>query len=289
MSHWQELNLAAITKRLAPVRRMPPGILFERQSQHNHIIVRRTADQVLLCYRHDRYRSEEIESRLRLSDPLALASDYTQAMLLALAWQPAPHHILLIGLGGGRLQMVLHHYLENTLLSSVEIDPIVVEVARRFFGFAPDERQYITVKDGRDYLHGMPAEAPYDLILLDAYHAGGIPLRLCTREFYAECRAALTPTGVVATNLQASTPLYAGIRKTFAASFHHTAAVPLLGGNVIVIGSDIERLSPSEVRERAVAVQQRYHCDFALLARAQALASKSPYHPNAPILHDADA
>lgn len=113
MSHWQELNLAAITKRLAPVRRMSPGILFERQSQHNHIIVRRTADQVLLCYRHDRHRSEEIESRLNLSDPLALASDYTQAMLLALAWQPAPHHILLIGLGGGRLQMVLHHYLSN--------------------------------------------------------------------------------------------------------------------------------------------------------------------------------
>lgn len=288
MSPWQELNLAAITKRLAPVRRMPPGILFEQRSQYNHIIIRRSTDQILLCYRHDHHRIEEIESRLSLVDPLALVSDYTQAMLLALAWQPAPRHILLIGLGGGRLQMVVHHYLQGTTLFTVEIDPVVVEVARRFFGFAPDARQHVTVKDGRNYLRGMPAEAPYDVIMLDAYHAGGIPLHLCTREFYAECRVVLTPTGVVATNLQAATPLYDAARKTFAASFHHTAVFPLLGGNVVVIGSDAERLQRTELGKRAAAVQQRYGCNFALPEWAQALATKAPYRPNAPILHDAD-
>jgi spermidine synthase len=288
MSHWQELNLAAITKRLAPVRRMPPGILFERRSQYNHIIVRHTADQVVLCYRHDHHRIEEVESRLSLSDPLALISDYTQAMLLTLAWQPAPRQILLIGLGGGRLQMVLHHYLEDTMLFSVELDPIVVAVARRFFSFVPDARQRITIKDGRDYLRGMPAEAPYDVILLDAYRAGGIPLHLCTREFYTECRAALTPTGVVATNLQAATPLYDAVRKTFAVSFRHTAVFPLLGGNVVVIGSDVERLHLDELRERATAVQERYHCDFALPEWAQALSPRASYRPEAPVLRDAN-
>ncbi|HEV8711757.1 MAG TPA: fused MFS/spermidine synthase [Candidatus Binatia bacterium] len=288
MSHWQELNLAAINKRLAPVRRMPPGILFAHRSQYNHIIVRRTTDQVVLCYRHEHRRLEEVESRLSLADPLALVSDYTQAMLLTLAWQPAPSHILLVGLGGGRLQMVLHHYLEDTSIFTVEIDPVTVEVARRFFGFAPDARQHITVKDGRNYLRGMPAEAPYDVILLDAYHAGGIPLHLCTCEFYAECRVVLTPTGVVATNLQAATPLYDAARKTFAASFRHTAALPLLGGNVVVIGSDADRLHRDEIQKRVTAVQQRYGCDFALPEWSQALAIKAPYRPNAPILRDAD-
>jgi len=286
MSHWQELNLAAINRRLAPVRRMPPGILFAWRSQYNHIIVRRTTDQVVLCFRHEHRRLEEVEARLSLADPLALVSDYTKAMLLALAWQPAPRHILLIGLGGGRLQMVLHHYLQDTTLFSVEIDPVVVEVARRFLGFAPDARQHLTVKDGRDYLRGMPAEAPYDMILLDAYHAGGIPLHLSTREFYAECRAVLTPTGVVATNLQAGTPLYDAARKTFAASFRHTAVFPLLGGNVVVIGADADRLHRGEIQKRAAAVQQRYGCDFALPEWTQAGAIKAPYRPNAPILHD---
>jgi spermidine synthase len=288
MSPWQQRNLRAISKRLATVQHLPPGILFEHRSRYNHIIVRRTTDQVLLCYRHDRHRIEETESRLILSHPLALASPYTQAMLLVLTWQPAPRHILLIGLGGGRLQMVLHHYLENAVLFSVELDPIVVEVARRFFGFAPDMRQHIAIKDGREYLRSLPTEAPYDVILLDAYRAGGIPLHLCTREFYAECRAVLAPTGVIATNLQAATPLYDAVRKTFATSFRYTVVFPLLGGNVVVIGSDTEHLLLDDLRERATAVQERYHCDFALPEWAQTLATEGLDRLDAPVLHDAD-
>jgi spermidine synthase len=288
MSYWQEQNLAAINRRLAAVRRARPGILFEDKSRYKHIIVRRTAEQLLLCYRHEHHRVEEIESRLSLADPLALTSEYTQAMCLVLAWRPEPHHILLVGLGGGRLQMVLHHYLEEVRLFTVEIDPLAAAVARRFFGFAPDERQHLIIKDGRAYLRGMPSEAPYDLILLDAYYASGMPLHLCTREFYNECRASLSPAGAVATNLQASTPLYDAVRKTFAVSFRHTAVFPLLSGNVIVIGSDVEQLGLAEICQRAAAVQERYHCDFALPEWAQALATKAPYRPNAPVLSDAD-
>jgi spermidine synthase len=286
MSPWQKLNRAAINRRLAAVRNLPPGILFERQSPYNYIVVRRTTDQLLLCYRHEHRRIEEIESRLSLADPLALLSEYTQAMLLALVWQPQPRHILLVGLGGGRLQMVLHHYLESASLYTVELDHLAVDVACRFFGFAPDERQHIVVKDGREYLRSLPTEAPYDLILLDAYRVGGIPLHLCTREFYAECRAQLAAGGVIATNLQSGTSLYDAARKTFATSFRHTAVFPLVAGNVIVIGSDTEQLSLQELRERAVAVQKRYHFDFALPEWAQTLTSKAPYRPNAPILRD---
>ena len=90
MTVWQEHNLAAIKRRLAAVRRAPSGVLFERTSPHNHILVRRVEDQLLLCYRHAHRRIEEVQSRLGLSAPLSLLSDYTQAMLLALAWRPEP-------------------------------------------------------------------------------------------------------------------------------------------------------------------------------------------------------
>ncbi|HXG18239.1 MAG TPA: fused MFS/spermidine synthase [Methylomirabilota bacterium] len=288
MSPWQEQNLAAIHTRLAAVQRSRPGVLFEQQSQYNYIIVRRTFDQLLLCYRHTHRRIEEIESRLDLTHPLALLSEYTQAMLLVLAWRPAPQRILLIGLGGGRLQMVLHHYMENTSLYTVELDPLVAEVAQRFFGFATDERQHLILKDGRAYVKGFPTEAPFDVILLDAYRAGGVPFHLSTREFYHECRSVLAPGGVVATNLQSGTPLYDAERKTFAAVFHYTAVVPLFSGNVVVIGSDVEQLSGETLRARAVAVQQRYGFDFALPQWAEATSALVPYRPNAPVLRDAD-
>lgn len=287
MSPWQQQNLAAITRRLAAVKRLPAGIVFERKSQHNHIIVRKTSEQVLLCYRHERHRTEEVESRLDPENPLALLSDYTQAMLLALAWQPTPRRALLLGLGGGRLQMVLHHYLEHLELYTVELDPLVVEVAQRFFAWEPDKRQHLTVKDGRDYLRGFPPEAPYDVILLDAFQVSGIPVHLCTREFFAECRENLTPEGIVVTNLHISTAIYDSIRKTFAAAFHSTTAFRLLGGNVVVVGSKAERLGLPEIRERIAAVQEQYEFNFALPELARREASGALYRQSAPIFRDA--
>ncbi len=289
MSPWQTHNLAAIKKRLAVVQRSPSGVLFEHQSQYNYVIVRRTRDQLLLCYRHLHHKVEEIESRLNVDDPLALESEYTQAMLLALAWQPTPQRILLIGLGGGRLQTVLHHYLEQALLDTVELDPMILDVAKRFFGFAVDERQHVIIKDGRDYLRGFPSEAPFDLLLLDAFRVSGIPLHLSTREFYDDCRGVLAPTGAIAANLHSGTPLYDSARKTFAAAFRYTVAFPLLAGNVIVIGSDSERLEVREITDRMKAVQERYGFDFALPEWATTALRPAPYRPNAPILRDAEA
>lgn len=288
MSPWQKQNLSALKKRLATVQRMRSGILFERQSHYNYVVVRRTSDQLLLCYRHLSHRIEEIESRLGLNEPLALLSQYTQAMMLALAWQPTPQRGLLLGLGGGRLQIVLHHYVEELSLYTVEIDPLVVEVAQRFFGFLEDDRQHVILNDGRAYLRTPPAEAPYDLIFLDAYRAGGVPAHLSTWEFYEECRSVLTPQGVVVTNLQSGAPLYDATRKTFATLFRYTTVFPIFSGNVIVVGSDTEQLRPEEIRLRATQVQQRYGFDFALPSWAQNAVISAPFLAHAPILHDID-
>jgi spermidine synthase len=284
---WQTHNLESINRRLAAVKRLSNGILFDQQSPYNHVVVRKTKGQLLLCYRHERNRIEEIESRLDIDQPLKLLSDYTQAMLLALAWQPKPQRMLLLGLGGGRLQMVLHHYLEHVNLYTVELDPLVVEVAQRFFAWETDERQHLAIKDGRDYLRGFPTEALYDLILLDAFQVSGIPMHLCTREFFAECRENLTPGGIVVTNLHSSTSIYDSIRKTFAMSFRSTTAFRLIGGNVVVVGSESERIGVAEIRERIAAVQTQYGFDFGLPDLARREASGAPYRQSAPVLRDA--
>ncbi len=61
---WQQHNLAEINRRLAVVKRLRTGLIFEQKSHHNHIIVRKTTEQLLLCYRHERHRTEEVESRM---------------------------------------------------------------------------------------------------------------------------------------------------------------------------------------------------------------------------------
>lgn len=242
----------------------------------------------MLCYRHTGSQVEEIQSRLNLATPLALPSAYTQAMLLALTWRPEPERILLIGLGGGRLQMILHHYLEQVTLHTVELDPVVVEVAQRFFGICQDKRQHIIAQDGREYLRSAVAHTRYDIIMLDAYRVEGIPLHLSTQEFYNECRACLTPGGVVVTNLQSGMPGYHAARKTFDTAFQQTIVFPLLGGNVIAIGSDFSPLDDQEFYTRVGRVERRFLGQIALARLAQTRDKKASYRHKTPILRDDD-
>ena len=286
MSLWQEHNLAEITQRLAPLCRSPQGILFERSSPNNHIVVRHGQEQILLCYRHrDRY-IEEVQSRIDPTHPLRLLSPYTQAMMLALLWCPQPKRILLIGLGGGRLQLVLHHVLENVRLETVELDPLVLEVAGRFFGFLPDERQRVSLSDGRAFLREEAADAQYDVIFLDAYQAEGVPSHLLTLEFYAECCARLCPNGLVVANLHSSTPMYDASRKTFAAAFKYTTACFVSSGNVVVLGSEETPLHARVLRKQAGIGEKSYGGVFPFSTWARDASLRAPYRSNARILRD---
>ena len=286
MSPWQEHNLVEIIQRLAPLCRSPQGVLFEQSSPNNHIVVRHGRGQILLCYRHTRRSIEEVQSRLDPTHPLRLLSPYTQAMMLALLWCRQPQRILLIGLGGGRLQLVLHHLLEDARLATVELDPLVLEVARRFFGFLPDERQCVSLADGRAFLREESAHAQYDLIFLDAYQAEGVPSHMLTLEFYAECRARLCPNGLVVANLHSSTPVYDASRTTFAAAFRYTTAFSVSSGNVVVLGSEETPLDPRALRKQARMVEEFYGGVLPFSTWARDVSLRAPYRSNARILQD---
>ena len=56
---------------------------------------------------------------------------------------------------------------------------------------------------------------------------------------------------------------------------------------VVVVGSEAERLGVEEIRERIVAVQTQYGFDFGLPELASREASGAPYRQSAPLLRDA--
>jgi spermidine synthase len=90
----------------------------------------------------------------------------------------------------------------------VEIDPEIVRVARRYFGFPPDIP--VAVEDGRTFVEHAPHR--YDFVVLDAFHAEAHALHLFTREFFARVDAILEPGGIIAINMVgiARGPLAAG-------------------------------------------------------------------------------
>src|SRR4030095_4406043 len=83
-------------------------------------------------------------------------------------------------------------------IEAVELDPVVRDVAYRFFALPRDPRLKVTVDDGRHFLDTL--DERWDAILIDAFFADAIPFHLFTNEFMELARSRLTPGGVVMTN-----------------------------------------------------------------------------------------
>lgn len=191
-------------------------ILYEGESPFSHIIVTEN-DRGLRTLLFD--RSGVRQSVVKLGDPDHIELAYARSILVALAVCERPERMLVVGLGGGTLPSLLHQHYPQAAIDVVDIDPGVVEVAGRFFGFHTDQRLRVHVCDGRQFIE--EARQPYDIIFLDAFGSSSIPRHLTTREFLEAVRNALRPTGVVAANIwgPGANSLYHSMIRTYQEAF----------------------------------------------------------------------
>jgi spermidine synthase len=233
------------------------------------------------------------QSECDLSDALRLVAPYTQAALLGLLWQPQPRRIYVIGLGGGRVPLVLHHYLPEAVIECSEIDPVVLRLAERYFGLRPDERLQVVIEDGREWLTRRDRRQPYDIIFLDAFlDRGYTPYRLATVEFCELCRAHLSERGVLIINLLESDPFFAARVRTVEQVFAHVNLCPVPGENCLVFAAVTPGLDREEWLEQARAAQETHGFTFPFVERAIDLAyaptirERLPALDQAPLLAD---
>src|SRR5262245_20081266 len=150
---WLVQNHSATRQRLQWLREQPEGIIFAKPSGTHSVVVFKERSLIYLLFVEPAKPFPDVaQSRLNFNHPFFLVNRHEQAMLLALLWQSQPKKVCVVGLGGGRLPMVLHHHLPQLSVECVELDPIVIEAATKFFGLEPDERLNISLAEGRHYL-----------------------------------------------------------------------------------------------------------------------------------------
>jgi len=191
-------------------------ILLEKDSVYHRIRVHEDASWRYL--RFDR----SLQGGMLLKDPTISPLRYTDYVHLAWLFTPTIQRVLVVGLGAGSIPKRFLWDYPQLSVESVELDPMVVEVARRYFAVVDGPRHRVIVQDGRQYVRR--AEGSYDVILMDAYFAEGIPFHLVTREFFQLLKAKLTPGGVVVANIVgalggSNSTLFRAIYKTYAAEF----------------------------------------------------------------------
>ncbi|XP_042339880.1 LOW QUALITY PROTEIN: eEF1A lysine and N-terminal methyltransferase [Plectropomus leopardus] len=78
--------------------------------------------------------------------------------------------VLLVGLGGGGLPQFLRDFVPNVTVEVVELDPAVLQVAKEWFGFRPDDRLTVTIGDGLERICALEKRVSghlFDAIMFD--------------------------------------------------------------------------------------------------------------------------
>ncbi|HEY6768729.1 MAG TPA: fused MFS/spermidine synthase [Candidatus Sulfotelmatobacter sp.] len=260
-------------------------LILKRESLYNNIYVYRNGIYVSLTFGYN--RSLYTESVCNTWDELELPARYTQFMTVGLAYPSSVRSILEIGSGGGRTSWYLHKTLPNASITTVELDPAVMEIAKKYFGIREESDFHVANDDGRLFLR--KTSERFDLILLDAYRGPFVPFHLLTKEFYEVVKQHLRPGGVVIQNVEPTTMLFDSAVNTIRAVFPNVEFFPADGNIVTVAYSGPERESSAlkaRARERDDAIRPRYKLEQLLSVRQTYASVEQSIDHNAKVLTD---
>ncbi len=232
-------------------------LIYEADSVYHHIVV--SEDGSARYLRFDR----SYQSGMYLADPYDSPFLYAAYVHLGLIFRPQAKKVLMVGLGGGSVQKRFWRDYRDMTIDVAELDPAVVDVAKRFFALQEDPRLRINVQDGRLFLRR--TQDQYDIIILDAYFADSIPFHLTTREFVQLAKSRLAPGGVLVSNIIGAltgerSALFRAMYKTFGSEFAGLYPFPTsyrpyfdpdVIRNIILVASDERNVTRGEILIRA--------------------------------------
>ena len=264
-------------------------VLYEKASPYNTIVVTEDSSGLrTLLFERGGTR----QSVVKPGDPDHLELSYARVAMVGLALCDEPRRILVLGLGGATLPTFLRKHYPGAAIDVAEIDPEVVDVAKKFFGFREDERMRAHVGDGRRFIENV-RQPQYDMIFLDAFGAHNVPEHLTTQEFLLSVRRAVMPSGVVVGNIwrPSSNRLHDSMVRTYQEVFDELFILDVPGdvNNILLALSRNQRLSQSELAllARKISTAKRLRFDLGELVEYGFLHAREK-NKNGRVLRDSD-
>lgn len=201
------------------------------------------------------------QSSMDLRDPLNLVHEYTQAMVLALAFLK-PRHITLLGLGGGSILRSVHNVFPECKINAIELRQQVHVVAAEYFGLPVSNNITITIADAERWLNSAEDNST-DVILADMFTAYCMNPFQMQKNFIQQSYRVLNKKGWIIINYHdisdLNSPFFEFLYSIFADVFIYKTAV---GNNNVIFAS----------KERVNALAQ---ATSAVLALEKKLGNKS--------------
>jgi spermidine synthase len=207
-----------------------------------------------------RFDNNHFQTRIDINNPLAGHFNYVDLLFEAFLFQPQPENVLMLGLGGGSAQNLIHHYQPDLDILTVELDAAVANVAEAYFFYDRDELP-VDISDARAWLQRN--DSKYDMIIQDTYSSNAygtfIPFHLATLEYWTLVKERMSDDGVLAVNVigtvyggepnRVITSVYRTMREVFPQLYLFAANDVQ---NVVIVATvDENRLSAGELQRRA--------------------------------------
>ena len=147
------------------------SLVWSKTTGDAHFEVRRAGNSIRL------YTNGVFHSQFNTRTPIA-ANPWTLLLLPAYFRQSGTiQRALVLGVGGGAVIRLLQHCVRPTEIVGVELDPVHISIARRFFGVTPRVADLVQA-DAADWLCRYRGPK-FDLIIDDLYgESGGEPKRV---------------------------------------------------------------------------------------------------------------
>lgn len=137
------------------------------------------------------------QSGISLENDGRLLFDYNQR-LLEISLELNPKRILVLGGGTMTLASSLAVALPGCSISVVEINPLMIELARRYFNYRDSIQIKLVIANALDFVK--QSEERFDLVIMDLYDNFTIPVKFRSPAFAAELSRLLTTDGLVVAN-----------------------------------------------------------------------------------------
>ncbi|MGG1614898.1 spermidine synthase [Paenibacillus phoenicis] len=146
------------------------------------------------AFRVLQFASKAVQGAMDMNRPERIILEYPRAMLYLLQRHvPDPGRVFIIGHGTGTIAS----HLSRSDVIVAEIDPVVAEISRNFFGYTGDS---VRIGDGRSLLEEEKPNS-FDGIIVDAFSEQGTPGHLTSLGFFQLAAERLDREGILLLNL----------------------------------------------------------------------------------------
>jgi spermidine synthase len=172
-------------------------------------------------------RGELVWTRAALGDPSVSGWPYLELFHVAAARALRRERALFVGCGGAVLVRRFARVYPGIVSDVVESEPVVVELARRFFELDAIPGVSVHLSDGAAFIARAEPQT-WDIIAIDAYDASDMAGAFSTRPFFAAARRALRPGGALAINVIGALATGGAVERVVRAAERELADVRIL-------------------------------------------------------------